>query len=56
MRLGVKESLAVQCGASNKGYWRSSKTEGIHVALNNDFFVDLGLFSLRERWIEIHYQ
>ena len=28
MRLGVKGNLAVQCGASNKSYWRSSKTEG----------------------------
>ena len=64
MRLGVKESLAVQCGASNRRYWRSSKTEGlhgcrsywkrrgsfkqgIHIALSNGFFADLGVFSLR---------
>ena len=56
MRLGVKGNLAVQCGASNKSYWRSSKTEGIHIALNNKFFTDLGLVSLKDRWIEIHYQ
>ena len=56
MRLGVKENLAVQCGCTNKSYWRSSKTEGIHIALSNDFFADLGVFSLRDRWVEIHYQ
>ena len=56
MRLGVKESLAVQCGSTNKSYWRSSKTEGIHTALNNEFFANLGLISLRDRWVEIHYQ
>ena len=30
MRLEVKENLAVQCGCTNKSYWRSSKTEGLH--------------------------
>jgi len=56
LRLGVKEDLAVQCGSTNKRYWRSSKTEGIHIALSNDFFAKLGLISLRDRWVEIHYQ
>ena len=56
LRLGVKGSLAVQCGSSNKSYWRSSKTEGIHIALSNEFFADLGPISLRDRWVEIHYQ
>ena len=56
MRLGVRGKLAKQCGSSNKSYWRSAKTAGIHIALNNDFFADLGLISLRDRWVEIHYQ
>jgi len=56
LRLGVKEDLAVQCGATNKSYWRSAKTEGIHIALSNDFFAKLGLISLRDRWVDIHYQ
>lgn len=55
MRLGVNRNLAVQCGTTNKSYWRSSKTEGIHIALNNEFFTNLGLISLKDRWIEIHY-
>jgi len=55
MRLGVPEDLAVPCGASNKSYWRSEKTAAMHMALNNDFFSNMGLISLRDRWIEIHY-
>lgn len=54
-RLGVSESLAVTCGSSSKSYWRSAKTEGIHMALNNEFFEKMGLISLRDRWVEIHY-
>ena len=56
MSMGVREKLAVQCGSSNKSYWRSAKTAGIHIALNNEFFANLGLISLRDRWVEIHYQ
>ena len=29
---------------------------GIHIALKNDFFAGLGVFSLRDRWVGIHYQ
>ena len=55
MRLGVNESLAVMCGSSGKSYWRSAKTQGIHIALNNKFFQKMGLISLRDCWVEIHY-
>lgn len=33
----------------NKSYWRSTKTAGVHIALNNEFFANLGLISLRGR-------
>lgn len=55
MRMGVPEDLAVRCGASNKSYWRCAKTAAIHMALNNDFFANLGLISLRDHWVEIPY-
>ncbi|QFT54039.1 group II intron reverse transcriptase/maturase [Microbulbifer sp. THAF38] len=55
LRMGVSESLAVTCGSTGKSYWRSAKTEGIHIALNNEFFEEMGLISLRDRWVEIHY-
>lgn len=55
LRMGVSKSLAVMCGSSGKSFWRSAKTEGIHIALNNEFFEKTGLISLRDRWVEIHY-
>jgi len=55
MSLGVNEGLAVSCGSSNKSYWRNAKTEGAHIALSNKYFENLGLISLRDRWVEIHY-
>ena len=44
--------------AEGGSYWKgkSSFKQGIHVALSNDFFAGLGVFSLRDRWVEIHYQ
>jgi len=53
--MGPPKFITVPCCASNKSYWRSAKTAAIHMALNNDFFTNLGLISLRDRWTEIHY-
>lgn len=55
LRMGVSESLAVSCGSSGKSYWRSARSEGIQRALNNEFFEKMGLISLRDRWVDIHY-
>lgn len=55
MKLGVPKSLAITAGSSSKGYWRNAKTEAVHRALSMEFFADLGLISLRDRWVEIHY-
>ncbi|MFZ5604122.1 MAG: group II intron reverse transcriptase/maturase [Pseudomonadota bacterium] len=55
LALGVPTTLAICCGASEKSYWRSAKTEGIHRAITNEHLEGLGLVSLRDRWVEIHY-
>ena len=55
LKLGVKEKLAVCCGMSSKSYWHSSKTEGINKGLSNKYLKDLGLVSLTEKWVAIHY-
>jgi hypothetical protein len=55
-RLGVPLELAISCGASRKSYWRSSKTEGIHRALTNEFFEAKNLLSMRDMWVKIHYR
>ena len=55
LRLGVPLDLAVTGGSSNKSYWRNAKTPGINMALSNKFLSNLGLYSLRDRWVELHY-
>jgi len=55
LKLGVNKPLAVACGSSGKSYWHSSKTEGINKGLTDKFLRDLGLISLKQKWIAIHY-
>ena len=55
LKLGVYERLAIACGMSSKSYWHSSKIEGIHKGVSDQYLKDLGLISLKERWIAIHY-
>ncbi|WP_133245643.1 hypothetical protein [Pelagibaculum spongiae] len=45
----------VGCGISSKGPCRSSKTSSIQQGLTNAYLEAEGLFSLRERWITLHY-
>ncbi len=52
---GVATKMAIACGMTSKGPWRSSKTQGIQQALNNNYLKEEGLFSLKEAWIKIHY-
>ncbi len=55
IHLGVPLKLAISCGITSKGYWHSARTEGIHRGLNDAYLAAQGLFSLRNRWVEIHY-
>jgi RNA-directed DNA polymerase len=55
MKLGVSLDLAISCGMSSKSYWHSARTPGINIALSNDYLAKQGYYSLRDRWVEIHY-
>ena len=46
LKLGVPLALAVSCGATRKGVWRSAKTKGINLALSNEYLAKAGLVSL----------
>ena len=50
LKCGVNERLAISCGITSKGSWRSAKTKGINLAINNEFLAQQGLVSLREIW------
>jgi RNA-directed DNA polymerase len=49
------EPLALSCGATRKGVWRSAKTKGINRALSNIDLANAGLLSLKDIWIKIHH-
>ncbi|MEH6595855.1 MAG: group II intron reverse transcriptase/maturase [Colwellia polaris] len=55
LKRGVPLALAVSCGATRKGVWRSAKTKGINLALSNEYLAKAGLVSLRDIWIKIHH-
>lgn len=55
IKLGVATKLAIDCGISSKGYWRSAKTKGINMALNDQWLKEQGLVSLRDQWVSLHY-
>ncbi|MDH5728745.1 MAG: group II intron reverse transcriptase/maturase [Gammaproteobacteria bacterium] len=55
LKRGVPIQSAVACGLTSNGPWRSSKTPGIQQAIGNDYLKSEGLFSLRSRWINVHY-
>ena len=53
--LGVDHIKAASIAASNKGYFRLSKTFAVHQALNDSYLANLGLVSLKDLWIRFHY-
>ena len=55
LKRGVPLALALSCGATRKGVWRSAKTKGINLALSNEYLAKAGLVSLRDIWIKIHH-
>lgn len=56
IKLGVSKVLAIHCGISSKAFWRSSKTKGIQIALNDEWLKQQGLYSLRDNWISFTHQ
>ena len=55
MRLGVPLKLAITSGSSNKSYWRNARSPGINSALSYEYLTKQGYYSLKDRWVEIHY-
>ena len=55
MKRGVNQRMAISCGISSKSYWHSARTYGINLALSNEHLAEQGYYSLRDRWVEIHY-
>ena len=55
LKLGVPQSVAVPACMSNKGLWRMSRSLATTSGLTNQHLKDLGLVSVKELWVNIHY-
>ena len=55
LKLGVPQSVAVPVCMSNKGLWRMSRSLATTSGLTNQWLKDLGLVSVKEQWVNIHY-
>jgi RNA-directed DNA polymerase len=50
IELEVPPERAWLLAGSSKGWWRLSKTPGIHEAMDNAWFETLGLINLVQKW------
>jgi RNA-directed DNA polymerase len=55
LKLGVPQSVAVPVNMGNKGPWRMSRSLATTSGLTNQYLKDLGLVSVKELWVNIHY-
>jgi hypothetical protein len=45
--LGIEKEEARKIGGSSKGWWRLSKTKQLHMGMNNGWFKEMGLESIK---------
>ena len=55
IKMGAPKAIAISCGSTGKGPWRSSKTKGIQMAITNAFLKTKGLYELRDGWIKFNH-
>ena len=53
-RLGVPKKRAWTTAVSRKGWWRKSLTPASHEGMNNEWFANIGLYSLKENYSLLH--
>jgi RNA-directed DNA polymerase len=54
-KLGTSLKAAIAVGLSRKGPWRLSRTLATQTGMTNKWLKDLGLVSVKELWVNIHY-
>jgi RNA-directed DNA polymerase len=54
-KLGTSLKAAISVGLSRKGPWRLSRTLATQTGMTNKWLKDLGLVSVKELWVNIHY-
>ena len=53
-RLGIPKKRAWTTAVSRKGWWRKSLTPASHEGMNNEWFANIGLYSLKENYSLLH--
>lgn len=56
LKLGTNLKTAIACAMSRKGFWHMSRTLATQTGMTNIWFSQtLGLVSVRDLWIQLHY-
>ena len=56
LKLGCNLKTAISCAMSRKGFWHMSRTLATQTGMTNKWFSEtLGLVSVRDLWIQLHY-
>ena len=55
IKLGTHPKEAILTARSRKGYWHLSRTLATQTGMTNAWLSSLGLPSIKEQWIAIHY-
>ena len=55
LAMGVPYEEALSTGSSSKSCWRLAKTMAMHTAMNNAWFAEQGLVSVKQLWVSFHY-
>lgn len=52
--LGIEKVQAWRLAVSSKGWWRLSRTPQLHIALNNQWFSEIGLISIHKTRVRLN--
>jgi len=55
LAMGVPRKEALSTGSSSKSCWRLAKTVAVNMAMNNSWFAEQGLVSVKQLWVSFHY-
>jgi retron-type reverse transcriptase len=55
LKLGTHPGVAIPMSLSRKGPWKCARTMATQTGMTNKWLKDLGLLSVKELWVNIHY-
>jgi RNA-directed DNA polymerase len=55
LKLGTFKRQAIMTALSRKGPWHHAKTLAAQTSMTNKWLKELGLISVKDQWVKIHY-